>query len=171
MQFDLPNQFSLDKISDTNGILADDKHSTGTALTGVSAATFVGGVKGDDKEDDSKEKENGAENKKGNGEKDDDKDKDKSIEDYKDAMEDDNDEEINDDNDKDKSTEDDKADMEDDNKEEEPPDNLSMKSGDAAADGITTPKGKKRPAAISPRKNTILAKKKTTLINQKHPVH
>ena len=127
MQFNLPKQLNLNSIPDTNGILVDDNHSTATVLTGVSAATSIGGVEGDDKEDDEKEKEKGAEKKNGNREK-------------------------NDNNETGKSTKKDKDNMEEDNKKEEYPDNLSMESGEVVVlEGITTPsKGIKQPAAISP---------------------
>ena len=51
MQFDLPKQFNLELIPDSNNILADDNGSTATALTDVSAVTQNNGVEEGDNDD------------------------------------------------------------------------------------------------------------------------
>lgn len=147
MQFDLSNQFNLDKIPNTNGVLNNDKYSTYTANSGVSAATSVGGVEEDDK-DDAKEKENGAVNKNDDG-----KDDNSAME-YK------NNKEKDDNKDKDKSQEEDLADMDQEDNPEEHSEDVPIQTGDAATKGVTTPKETKQTAVISPEGKDNISEKK-----------
>ena len=139
-------------------ILADDEHSIGTTMTGVSAATSVGGVEGDDKEDAAKEKENVTKS------KNDDNNKDKISKDDSTAMEYKNNAENNNNKDKDKSQEDNEADMDQDNDQEEPLKDVSMKIGDAATNSVTAPKGIKQAVVISPEVKHNISEQENILV-------
>lgn len=150
MQFDLLKQFNLNKIPDTNGILADNQYSTCTALTGVSAVTSVGAAEGNKKEQNSKEKRKWAANKKWDGEKNDDKDKRNNNKDKNVNMEEEEDKERNDNKDKKIINEKDIVNMVDDNDHEIISLDTFISPKEQKGDGTTIPiKGKKRLAAIS----------------------